>query len=258
MARKIVITSGKGGVGKTTICANLGTALAENNSVCLIDGDIGLNNLDVVMCIENRIVYDVLDVVSGRCRAKQALVKDATNSNLYVLPSVKGGDIGIDNFIKIIESLDNLFDFILIDCPAGMDIGFHRAVTVCDEAIVVSTPNISSIRDADKTISTLNTYNLSSIYLVINMIRRDLVATGEMFSVADISKLLRMSPIGVIPADDNVVLANATTVYNKNKSSTAFLMLRDNLLGKSCSIYDDSKGYHGTIGKIRSRLKRIL
>ena len=258
MARKIVITSGKGGVGKTTICANLGTSLATSYSVCLIDGDIGLNNLDVVMNIENKVVYDVLDIVNGRCRAKQALVRDINFPNLYVLPSVKGGKITLDNFVKIIESLDSLFDFILIDCPAGMDIGFHRAVTVSDEAIVVSTPNISSIRDADKTISTLYTYNLDNIYLVINMVRGDLIVTGEMLSVADISKLLRMSPIGVIPADDDVVLANATTVYDKTKSSKAFMLLKDNILGKTSYIYDDTKGYKGTFGKIRSRLKRIL
>ena len=146
MARKIVITSGKGGVGKTTVCANLGVALAlKQQRVCLIDADIGLNNLDVVMNVENKVIYDVLDVIRGKCRPKQALVKDLNLDNLYVLPSVKGGhnDITSEEFMKVVLGLDKLFDYILIDCPAGVDLGFHRAVLSADEAIVVTTPNLS-------------------------------------------------------------------------------------------------------------------
>lgn len=262
MARRIVITSGKGGVGKTTLTANLGTALAiKGASVCLIDADIGLNNLDVVMCIENKVVYDILDVSKGKCRPKQALVKDLMLPNLYILPSTKGGsdnEITTTDFENIAFNLDNYFDYILIDCPAGMDIGFHRAVVSSTEAIVVTTPNISAIRDADKTIANLSTYKLTDINLVINMMRGDLVATGEMFSVADISRLLRISPIGVIPADDDVILSNATTVNDKTRSRKAFLSLADNLMGTSNIVYDCSSKYKGTIGKLRSKIKRIL
>ena len=262
MARKIVITSGKGGVGKTTITANLGTALAiKGATVCLIDGDIGLNNLDVVMSIENKVVYDILDVARGKCRVMQALVKDLMLPNLYVLPSTKGGnskEITTSDFMDITSTLNEYFDFILMDCPAGMDIGFHRTVSSSSEAIIVTTPNMSAIRDADKTISTLATYNLQNIQLVINMMRGDLVATGDMFSVTDIARLLRISPIGVIPNDDKVVLSNATTVNAKSLSTKAFMQLADNIMGNSNSLYDCSSKYKGTLGRLRSKIKRIL
>ncbi len=261
MARKIVITSGKGGVGKTTVCANLGVALAlKQQRVCLIDADIGLNNLDVVMNVENKVIYDVLDVIRGKCRPKQALVKDLNLDNLYVLPSTKGGhnDITSEEFMKVVLGLDKLFDYILIDCPAGVDLGFHRAVLSADEAIVVTTPNLSSIRDADKTIGNLLTYHLSSVGLVVNMIRGDLVVSGDMLSAEDVVKLLRVEALGIIPCDDEITLANATTAQFDIKSSKAFSSLADNVMGSSKSLYDYTGKYRGLIGKMRGKLKKIL
>lgn len=262
MARRIVVTSGKGGVGKTTVCANLGYALAMyGHSVVLIDADIGLNNLDVVMNVENKVVYDILDVVKGRCRPKQALIRDVELSNLFVLPSVKGGnfdEITTDSFKSIIHSLDGIFDYILIDCPAGVDMGFHRAVACCSEALVVSTPNLSSIRDADKVLGILATYSLNNVSLVVNRIRGDLVVTGDMLSATDIAKLLRVSPVGIIPADDDITLANTTTVAEKAKSSEAFKSLAKNIMGESKLLYDYTGNYKGVIGKVRGKLKRIL
>lgn len=262
MARKIVITSGKGGVGKTTICANLGSMLAlKGYGVVLIDADIGLNNLDVLMNVESKVVYDLLDVVKGKCRPKQALIKDINIPNLYVLPSVKGGDyneISTANFQEIITGLDSLFDFILIDCPAGVELGFHRAVTCSDEAIIVTTPNISAIRDADKALGLLSTYPLRNIGLVVNRIRGDLVMSGEMLSAVDVSKLLKISPIGIIPDEDDITLANSTTINEKLSSTSAFNSLADNILGKSKMLYDYTYRYRGMFGKVRSKLKRIL
>lgn len=261
MARKIVITSGKGGVGKTTVCANLGVALAlKQQRVCLIDADIGLNNLDVVMNVESRVIYDVLDVARGKCRPKQALVKDLSLDNLFVLPSVKGGhaDITSEAFSKIVSGLDKMFDFILIDCPAGVDMGFHRAVVSSDEAIVVTTPSLSSIRDADKTIASLLSYGVDNIGLVVNMIRGDLVMLGEMLSAEDIVKLLRVELLGIVPSDDEINLSNAVTTTLNVSSSKAFLSLADNVTGSSKLLYDYTGKYRGLIGKVRGKLKKIL
>ena len=157
MAKKIVITSGKGGVGKTTVTANLGLTLAKNGyRVMLIDGDMGLNNLDVITLVDDLIVYDLIDVLNGKCRAKQALIQSPVSKNLYVMPcihSLSQTEITSSRLKTEIDNLDNLFDYILIDCPAGIELGFHRAVSLADESIVVVTPNVASVRDADKVIT---------------------------------------------------------------------------------------------------------
>ena len=182
MARKIVITSGKGGVGKTTICANLGARLASLGfRVCLMDVDIGLNNLDVVMGIEKKVMFDIIDVIEGRCRAKQALVQDHRIQSLYVMPSAhsySASNVTGDKIKEVIDALDPSFDYILIDCPAGVEAGFHRAVYSANEAIVVVTPHISSVRDADKVLSILAGYDLVHKSIIINRIRGDLVLSG--------------------------------------------------------------------------------
>lgn len=204
--RKIVITSGKGGVGKTTVTATLGRKLSDlGYRTALIDGDVGLNNLDVVIGVENRVVYDIGDVLAGKCRVNQALVAD-TESNLKVLPSSRDNTlITAQAFRCVTDSLTD-FDFVLIDCPAGIEHGFHRAVSAADEAIVVTTPGASAIRDADKVASLLKSYKLSEISLVVNRVRGDMVARGEMMSAADIGELLHLPPIGVIPEDDCITL----------------------------------------------------
>ncbi len=204
--RKIVVTSGKGGVGKTTVTATLGRKLADMNfRVCLVDGDVGLNNLDVVVGVESRVVYDIGDVLLGKCRAFQALVGDA-ESSMKVLPSARDNTlITTQAFRCVVDGLKE-FDFVLIDCPAGIEQGFHRAVSAADEAIVVTTPSASAIRDADKVVSLLQSYKLQDMSLVVNRIRADMVSRGEMMSAIDIAKLLHLPPIGVIPEDDCITL----------------------------------------------------
>ena len=215
--RKIVITSGKGGVGKTTITATLGRRLsADGFKVALIDGDVGLNNLDVAMGVESRVVYDMGDVLAGRCRPFQALVADS-DSTARVLPSsIDSADVSAQAFRGIVDTLADAFDFVLIDCPAGIEHGFHRAVSSADEAIVVTTPSASAIRDADKVLRLLSTYNLKAISLVVNRVRADLVAKGEMLSAIETAKLLHATLIGLIPDDDVI------TIYQQLGKSPEF------------------------------------
>ncbi len=204
--RKIVITSGKGGVGKTTVTATLGRKLAGmGRKVVLVDGDVGLNNLDVVTAIEKRVVYDMSDVLAGKCRAFQALVTDSVSS-MRILPSSKDStSLTAQAFRGIVDSFSE-FDFVLIDCPAGIEHGFHRAVSAADEAIVVTTPSVSAIRDADKVINLLYGYRLSDVSLVVNRVRPDMVQRGEMIGASEIASLLHTPPIGVIPEDDMITL----------------------------------------------------
>ncbi len=262
MARKIVITSGKGGVGKTTICANLGSFLAKNQlRVLLIDVDIGLNNLDVVMGVENKVVYDIVDVMENKCRAKQALIQDSACPYLYILPSrttnIKRRYLKED-FSHVIDALDDYFDYILIDCPAGIDEGFHRAVFGADEAIIVVTPHISSIRDADKVISILSSYPLYTISIVINRARGDMILNKEMISVEDINGILKKRVIGVIPEDDSISTLSTLggTVNEKCKISRAFQLLSENIIDGTAKIYDCTQKYRGLLGLLKRKIKR--
>ncbi len=204
--RKIVITSGKGGVGKTTVTALIGRKLAGMGyRVVLVDGDVGLNNLDVVMGVENKIVYDIADVLDGRCRLGQALVYE-NESGVAVLPSSsRKFDLGAQAFRGVVDSIKGA-DFVLIDCPAGIEDGFHRAVSAAEEGIVVTTPSASAIRDADKVVSLLSSYKLSDLSLVVNRVRYDMTKRGEMLTPKEIGGLLHLPVIGAIPEDDHVTL----------------------------------------------------
>ena len=261
MARKIVITSGKGGVGKTTVCANLGAKLASIGfRVVLIDADIGLNNLDVVMGIENRVMFDISDVIEARCRVKQALVQDKRYPSLYVLPSSRSYNkvsATGEDFKSVIDMLNDTFDYILIDCPAGVEAGFHRAVFSANEAIVVVTPHISSIRDADKVISILSSYNLQSKYLVVNRTRGDLVLNGEMIEVEEIVSFLKIPIIGIVPDDDDIsTLSSIGGISSTNPSGRAFTLLAENIHNGSKKLYDYTMKYRGLWGSIKRNLKR--
>ncbi len=217
--RKIVITSGKGGVGKTTLTASLGARLSRMGyKVVLVDGDVGLNNLDVVTGIERRVVYDISDVLAGRCRAFQALVQDS-ESGMRIMPSCKESALlTAQAFRGVVDSFCE-FDFVLIDCPAGIEHGFHRAVSAADEGIVVTTPSVSAIRDADKVISLLKSYQLKEISLVVNRVRADMVAKGEMLGASEIGSLLRLFPIGVIPEDDMITVYQQLGLSKVNQQS---------------------------------------
>jgi septum site-determining protein MinD len=211
MGTSIVVTSGKGGVGKTTTTANIGTALAmEGNKVCLVDADTGLRNLDLHLGLENRIVYNLVDVVEGTCRLKQALIKDKRYENLFLLPTAQTKDktaVTPEQMLELIDSLKNDFDFIIIDCPAGIEHGFENAVAGADKAIVVTTPEVSAVRDADRIIGMLESAQFKDIKLVVNRIRAEMVKNGNMLSVEDLLEHLCINLLGVIPEDKDVIIS---------------------------------------------------
>lgn len=210
MGEVIVITSGKGGVGKTTTTANIGAGLSQlGNKVVVIDTDLGLRNLDVVMGLENLIVYNLVDVIEGSCRLKQALIRDKRYENLYLLPSAQTKDksaISPGQMKKLTSELKEEFDYILLDCPAGIEQGFQNAVAGADRAIVVTTPEVSAIRDADRIIGLLEKSGLKNNDLLINRIRMDIVKRGDMMSVDDVTDILAIPLLGAIPDDEQVVI----------------------------------------------------
>ncbi len=239
MSEVIVVTSGKGGVGKTTTSANVGTGLAQmGKSVVLIDADIGLRNLDVVMGLENRIVYNLVDVIEGTCRLKQALIKDKRHAGLYLMPAAQTRDkncITPGQMIKLIENLKQQFDYIILDCPAGIEQGFQNAIAGADHAIVVTTPEVSAIRDADRIIGLLEANEIKKIDLIVNRVRYDLVRRGEMMTVEDVIDILGLPLIGVVPDDENVVIATNQGEPLVGKSSLAgqaFANICNRLVGK--------------------------
>lgn len=262
MSRKIVISSGKGGVGKTTVTANLGYALASlGERVVMIDVDFGLNNLDVVTGVENKILYDMSDAISGRCRVKQAIVQVGDRKNLCVMPSgnVKNSyEISGQQIKIVVDSLSSMFDFCLIDCPAGIESGFHRAVSCADEAIVVSTPNMTSLRDADKAISIIKSYKLKSTSLVINRARGDLMVSERMMMPKDVESLLKTTLIGVLPEEDEVFLSSGYTLPKSSSSYKAYKVLANNLIKNNTRIYDVTSKYTGFLGSIRRSLKKSI
>ena len=213
MSEVIVITSGKGGVGKTTTVANIGTGLAAmGKRVAVVDTDIGLGNLDVVMGLENRIVYNLVDVINGSCRLKQALIRDRRHSELYLLPSAQTKDktaVSPEQMIKLTDDLREEFDYVLLDCPAGIEQGFKNAVAGADRALVVTTPEVSAIRDADRIIGLLESGGLRDIRLIINRLRPSLVMRGAMPDVDEIIDTAGLQLMGVLPEDEQVAVANA-------------------------------------------------
>ncbi len=211
MSEVIVITSGKGGVGKTTTTANVGTGLAQlDKKVVLIDTDIGLRNLDVVMGLENRIVYNLVDVVEGNCRIKQALIKDKKYPNLFLLPSAQTRDktsVNPEQMKQLIADLREEFDYILLDCPAGIEQGFQNAIAGADRALVVTTPEVSAIRDADRIIGLLEANEIGKTQLIVNRLRMDMVRRGDMMSVDDVCEILAIELIGAVPDDEQIVVS---------------------------------------------------
>lgn len=211
MGQVIVITSGKGGVGKTTTTANLGTGLAKlGYKVVVVDADIGLRNLDVVMGLENRIVYDIVDVVDGVCRLKQALIKDKRYEGLFLLPAAQTRDknaINTEQMQKLSLELKENFDYVLIDCPAGIEQGFKNAIAGADRAVVVTTPEISAVRDADRIIGLLEASEIKDPQLIINRIRIDMVKRGDMMNIDDMIDILAIDLLGVIPDDEAIVIS---------------------------------------------------
>jgi septum site-determining protein MinD len=207
----IVITSGKGVVGKTTACANIATALSLlGHRVAMVDADIGLRNLDVVMGLENRIVYDVVDVVEGFCRVRQALIKDKRFEGLYLLPAAQTRDKSAVSPLQMKSVCDELrtdFDFVLVDCPAGIEQGFRNAVAGADRAIIITTPEVASVRDADRIIGLLEADGMAEPQLVLNRIRQQMVRRGDMMDTDDVIEILAIDLLGVVPEDEGIIVS---------------------------------------------------
>ena len=244
MGEVIVITSGKGGVGKTTTTANLGVALAlRNKKVALVDTDIGLRNLDVVMGLENRIVYDIVDVVEGKCKLRQALIKDKRFNELFLLPAAQTRDksaVNEEQMKELIGKLKEEFDYILIDCPAGIEQGFRNAIAGANRAIVVTTAEISAIRDADRIVGLLEASEIKNPELIINRIRPAMVKKGEMMDVEDIVDLLSIDLIGVVPDDEYIITqtnkGEPVVIKDKAPSGKAYTEIARRILGENIEV----------------------
>ncbi|MBB6729318.1 septum site-determining protein MinD [Cohnella zeiphila] len=241
MGEAIVVTSGKGGVGKTTTSANLGTALALlGRKVCMVDTDIGLRNLDVVMGLENRIVYDLIDVAEGRCRLNQALVKDKRFEELYMLPAAQTKDkedVSPEQVRKIVEDLKPDYDYVLIDCPAGIEHGFDNAVAGADQAIIVTTPENAAVRDADRVIGILEKRGFQSPKLIINRIRPNMLRSGDMLEIDDICQVLAIDLIGIVPDDELVIkaanLGEPTVMNPSSRAAIAYRNVARRMMGET-------------------------
>ena len=262
MSEVMVITSGKGGVGKTTTTANIGTGLALlGYSVVLIDTDIGLRNLDVVMGLENRIIYNLVDVVEGNCRMKQALIRDKRCQNLYLLPSAQTRDkssVNPGQMRKLVEDLREEFDYILLDCPAGIEQGFQNAIAGADRALVVTTPEVSAIRDADRIIGLLEASQMQEIDLSVNRVRMDMVRRGDMMSVADVADILAVNVIGAVPDDEDVVISanqGEPLVDTDTVAGQAYLNICKRITGESVPFLDLDP-HRGILVRISGFLKR--
>lgn len=265
--RVIVITSGKGGVGKTTTSANIGTALAKaGSSVVLIDTDIGLRNLDLLLGLENRIVYTLVDVVENRCKLKQALVKDKKNPNLCLLAAAQTRDksaVSEDQLKSICEELKEEYDFILVDCPAGIEQGFQNAVAGATEAIVVTTPEMSAVRDADRIIGLLEAREeIESYKLLLNRVRPNLVKTNDMMGVDDVVDILSCDLIGVIPEDTGIITSTnkGEPIVNDDKSlaGQAYKNVAKRIMGEDIPFInlDEPKGFFAKVKKFFAGLKK--
>ncbi|MDA0771834.1 MAG: septum site-determining protein MinD [Cyanobacteria bacterium] len=257
----IVITSGKGGVGKTTTTANIGAALADmGKSVCVLDMDIGLRNLDILMGLENRVVYNLVDVVEGSCKIKQALVKDKKLPNLCLLAAAQTRDktaVNEEQIKALVEDLRLLFDFILVDCPAGIESGFQNSIAGADIALIVVTPEMSSVRDADRIVGLLEARRdqFEAINLIINRIRPGLIETNQMMTVEDIKEILSVDLIGIVPDDEDIVISTnkgePLVLTNNKNAGQAYKNIASRLLGEDVPFMNLSKGL-GLMSKIKA------
>ncbi|MCL2619220.1 MAG: septum site-determining protein MinD [Defluviitaleaceae bacterium] len=246
MGEVIVITSGKGGVGKTTTSANLGTGIAaRGKKVVMVDADIGLRNLDVIMGLENRIVYDIIDVIEGNCRLKQALIRDKRHENLCLLPAAQTRDknaISPEQMQKLCAQLQEEFDYVIIDCPAGIEQGFKNAIAGADRAIVVTTPEVSAVRDADRIIGLLEASELKQPLLILNRIRPDMVKRGDMMTLEDVTDILAIDVLGIVPDDESIVVSSnkgePAVMEESSRAGAAFRNITSRLMGEDVPLMD--------------------
>ena len=260
MSEVIVITSGKGGVGKTTTTANVGTGLAQlNKKVVLIDTDIGLRNLDVVMGLENRIVYTLVDVIEGRCRLAQALIKDKKYPELCLLPTAQTRDkdaVSPEQMRALIDELRNDFDYILLDCPAGIEQGFKNAIAGADRALVVTTPEVSAVRDADRIIGLLQANEINQVDLIVNRLRMDMVKRGDMLTVEDVVGILAINLIGAVPDDEQIIVSTnqgEPLVGSNSLAGQAYANISKRILGENVPFLN-LEAKHGVFSKLKGFL----
>ncbi len=261
MTNKVItITSGKGGVGKTTATANIATALAVDGArVVCIDADIGLRNLDVVLGLENRIVYDLVDVVEGRCRLRQAMIRDKRLPNLFLIPAAQTRDktaVSPSDMVRLIDELRSDSDWILIDSPAGIERGFRNAIAPADVVVVITNPEISAVRDADRIIGLVEAEEKGPARLVLNRIKPELVKREDMLSPDDVLELLAVELLGIVPEDEKVILSTnrgiPIVLDGKSQAGQAFRNIATRLEGRDVPYLnlEDSNGFFGRISRI--------
>lgn len=245
-ANVLTITSGKGGVGKTTTVANIAVALASaNQKVVCIDGDIGLRNLDVILGLENRIVYDIVDIVEGRCRTRQAMIRDKRFPELFMIPAAQTRDknaVSPSDMVRLCNELRDEFDWIIIDSPAGIERGFKNSIAPADIVAIVTNPEMSAVRDADRVIGIIESEEKKPPYLIINRLKPAMVEKGDMLSVDDIYELLRIDVIGIVPEDENVIIASnkgvPLSIEAKSRSGQAFRNIARRFMGEEVPFLD--------------------
>ncbi len=256
MSECIVVTSGKGGVGKTTTAANLAAGLAlAGKQVAVVDADIGLRNLDVILGLENRIVYDLVHAIEGECKLKQALIRDKRVDGLYLLPAAQTRDktaVKPEDMRKLVTDLKEDFDYVIIDCPAGIEQGFRNSVAGADRAIIVTTPEVSAIRDADRIIGLVEAYELPEPELIINRYRPGMVQRGDMMNKEDILEILAIRLVGMIPDHEDVIISanrGVPAVFDeKSVVGQAFLRISDRVMGLDVPLpsFDEDTGFWST------------
>jgi septum site-determining protein MinD len=261
-AKVITVTSGKGGVGKTTTTANLGVALARmGKKVVLMDADIGLRNLDIVMGLENRIVYDIVDVVEKRCKLRQAMIKHKQFPELYLIPAAQTRDktaISPQDMVNVTNELRPEFDFILIDSPAGIERGYRNAIEPADEVLIVTNPEVSAVRDADRIVGLLESSLKQPAKLIINRIKPEMVKRGEMMSADDVREILSLKIIGIVPEDENVIPSSNSgipvTLNDGSRAGVAFRNIARRLNGEDVPFLplDEGQGFFARISKFFS------
>jgi septum site-determining protein MinD len=259
-AKVVTVTSGKGGVGKTTTSANLGVALARlGKRVVLIDADIGLRNLDIVLGLENRIVYDLVDIVEGRAKLRQAMIKHKSLPELYLVPAAQTRDktaVSPQDMVQLCNQLRPEFDFVLIDCPAGIERGFRNAVAPADEVLIVTNPEVSAVRDADRIIGLLEAERKGPGRLILNRVKAEMIRKGEMLSPDDVTDILGIKIIGIVPEDEYVVPSSNSgvpvTLNEDSRAGRAFHNIARRLMGEKVPFLplEEKQGFFARLGRL--------
>jgi len=263
MSRIIVTTSGKGGVGKTTVTANLGMALARlGRQVALVDADFGLRNLDLLLGLENRIVYTAIEVFAGECRLEQALVRDKREPGLVLLPAAQNRTkeaVNPDQMKQLIAELTKVYNYVIVDSPAGIEMGFKNATAAAEEAIVVTTPEIAAVRDADRVVGLLEAQGIKRIHLIVNRLRPAMVQANDMMSVQDVQELLSIPLIGIVPEDERVIVSTnrgepLVLAENPSQAGAAFDNIARRLEGETVEFMDLDANQNSIFSRIRNWL----